>query len=82
MTLTDDCMDAEGVTAGLMVALAQITEGDARCEYCDQAATVTVATGADPDPLPCCWMHGRQLVSAATTFADSFFPYRSAEPVK
>lgn len=54
-----------------MVTLAQIVEGDHVCDYCDLAATLGIATGADPDITPCCYQHAMGFLSVSIDLAAS-----------
>lgn len=53
----------------LMFTWRQIVEGDATCAYCQLPAVVLLATGADPDLEPACFVHWRlhERTSALTT---------------
>lgn len=57
----------------LCISYSQIVEGAATCEYCDQAATVTVSTGADPEPAPMCWHHARDMLDVSLTLGNRMF---------
>ena len=61
-TVTDEGM-------ALMVALYQLVDGEAICDYCDQEATLGIATGADPEVCPCCYLHAMGLVTVSTHMA-------------
>ena len=57
----------------LAVGLAQITDGDAACVSCGEDAKVTVWNGADPDPEPYCWEHGRVFLTMTVGLFDQFW---------
>ena len=62
----------------LMISLEQIVEGEASCDYCDETATVTVATGADPEPAPVCWHHAQDFILATSASGSRMFSKTAA----
>lgn len=53
----------------LMVALFQIVDGALGCDFCDQPATLGIATGADTDKVPCCYTHAMDFVATSSALA-------------
>ena len=57
----------------LVLSYSQITEGNATCGYCGAAATVTLATGADPKSDPLCWKHASAMIEASLGVGERLF---------
>lgn len=49
-----------------MLHVEQIIEGDAQCQFCGDAAVVTMGNGADPEPEPLCVEHAREWFEFTT----------------
>jgi hypothetical protein len=74
-----DQFEGDGWNAALCVAWAQITEGAATCEHCDEPATVVVATGADPEYVPVCWPEASKFISSSLDLGARLFGAQASD---
>jgi hypothetical protein len=68
-----DAVEGGGWEAALVIAWAQIVQGEATCEHCGEEASVVIATGADPEYVPVCWQAAASYITSSLDLGARLF---------